>query len=713
MPLDAYSYCPGGTGKKIKFCCPDLLKDHQKLEGMIQGGQLQAALNHLDRLEEKNPGRACLMAQRSTLLYLMDRFEEAQAAAARFVEKHPSNPLALAETAIVTAIEQGGRAAIPWLQRTMEAVDAIVPVRVWEMLLIVGQGLLREGEFLAARAVLRHALMLQSDAHHIADLLGQMLQSEKLPVWFKVEAFSHQCPEHAPWKAKFDEAVQAAVRGRWSVAERLFLSLAAQADKQPLVWRNVAAIRGWLADREGCIKALQKYSRLDVPLEDAVEAAANAMFLSDDALGDQVERSSLTYPIVDVEQFQTVVASCRQFHPLALDPTTFADGDAPPPRAVYMLLDANPPSDDSPIESADLPLPLCQVAYFGKETDREARLQLFPVLAIEEPFIERLLHQLLFGLLGPLAERRVIDRSSRTRELIAKTPWFAADLPSDRLRAAKRRYHEQALLQKWPHHPLGILDGKTPQEAAKEPKYRVPLLAAILLIEFWLQSDGDDFDGNRLRAQLGLPTVDPIDPEQVDPTTLPVSRLSRVQEEKLPLEKLQWAFERAVTFYHRPAIRKFGQAMLRHPEFTDSRTRADTFSILAQVEEDVDRRLAYIDEGRKLMESLGESSARWDLMELFARLHHGDTEEIVRLVQHLMTEHIREPGVAAAVRNVLVSLGVITPEGKLANRTEASARAEPALAVPHEADAAPGKIWTPGGESASENKPKLWTPGMD
>jgi hypothetical protein len=25
MPIDAYSPCPGGTGKKIKFCCPDFL----------------------------------------------------------------------------------------------------------------------------------------------------------------------------------------------------------------------------------------------------------------------------------------------------------------------------------------------------------------------------------------------------------------------------------------------------------------------------------------------------------------------------------------------------------------------------------------------------------------------------------------------------------------------------------------------------------------
>ena len=27
MPIDPYSPCPGGTGKKVKFCCTDLLQE--------------------------------------------------------------------------------------------------------------------------------------------------------------------------------------------------------------------------------------------------------------------------------------------------------------------------------------------------------------------------------------------------------------------------------------------------------------------------------------------------------------------------------------------------------------------------------------------------------------------------------------------------------------------------------------------------------------
>ena len=42
MALDAYSLCPGGTGKKIKFCCPDFLPELEKIDRMIEGEQFIA-----------------------------------------------------------------------------------------------------------------------------------------------------------------------------------------------------------------------------------------------------------------------------------------------------------------------------------------------------------------------------------------------------------------------------------------------------------------------------------------------------------------------------------------------------------------------------------------------------------------------------------------------------------------------------------------------
>ena len=39
MPIDPYSSCPGGTGKKIKFCCADLVGDLEQLEKLTEGEQ--------------------------------------------------------------------------------------------------------------------------------------------------------------------------------------------------------------------------------------------------------------------------------------------------------------------------------------------------------------------------------------------------------------------------------------------------------------------------------------------------------------------------------------------------------------------------------------------------------------------------------------------------------------------------------------------------
>ena len=56
MPLDPYSPCPGGTGKKIKFCCHELLGDLEQLDRLVEGEQIQAALEQVVRLSDKHPG---------------------------------------------------------------------------------------------------------------------------------------------------------------------------------------------------------------------------------------------------------------------------------------------------------------------------------------------------------------------------------------------------------------------------------------------------------------------------------------------------------------------------------------------------------------------------------------------------------------------------------------------------------------------------------
>jgi hypothetical protein len=66
MSLDPYSPCPGGTGKKIKFCCDDLVGELDKIERMVEGEQFVACLDHVTKLDEKQPGRPCLLSWKLT-----------------------------------------------------------------------------------------------------------------------------------------------------------------------------------------------------------------------------------------------------------------------------------------------------------------------------------------------------------------------------------------------------------------------------------------------------------------------------------------------------------------------------------------------------------------------------------------------------------------------------------------------------------------------
>lgn len=60
MAVDSYSLCPGGRGKKIRFCCPDLIKELEQIDKMLEGEQFAAGLAFVETLEKQHPDCACL-----------------------------------------------------------------------------------------------------------------------------------------------------------------------------------------------------------------------------------------------------------------------------------------------------------------------------------------------------------------------------------------------------------------------------------------------------------------------------------------------------------------------------------------------------------------------------------------------------------------------------------------------------------------------------
>ncbi|MHC4403755.1 MAG: hypothetical protein ACYTG0_29205, partial [Planctomycetota bacterium] len=508
MPIDPYSLCPGGTGKKIKFCCSDLLGDLDKIQRMLEGEQYQACLKHVERLLQSHADRACLLATQTMLLRVLNRIDDSKTAATAFLEKHPESPLALADMALAVVVSEGGCEALAWIQRAIVASGTQVPPRVYEAMGVVSRVLASEGEFMAARALVGFQVAIYREDQRTTEFLVQLNSSPAVPLVFKEDQGTREAPADVPWKAAFDEAVDLSARGQTARAAERLTELTEQGVDDPAVWRNLAAMRGRLADTPGCIEALGRFTSLDVSLDEAVEAETLCRFLSEDPLGDQIDRLTLTCVVGDVERFEAAFSATPQVTQLQGEFPPPAD-DEPPPKSVYLLCeDGSPEADAQTVRRI-----LCQAFLFGKQTDREARLEVLDVAAPDLDLVEALLAEAVGDDFASSVEQEVTGEVSATLELLNRRWRLPEGAQPEEARDVAVRQVDRAVLRIWLKSPLALLDGKSPEEAAGDAAYRVRLLAAVSVLEFWLEQLGSRFDLNRLREQLGLPVPEPIDPE--------------------------------------------------------------------------------------------------------------------------------------------------------------------------------------------------------
>ena len=712
MPIDPYSPCPGGTGKKIKFCCPDLLGELQKIQRMLEGEQFQACLRHVEQLEKTKPDQPCLLSVKTQLLRILHRFDEAGEAAGRFLEKHPHNPIALAESAIVAAINEQGHQAVQLILRAVKAPGEGLHVRVYQAMGVVRQLLVADGHFLAARAMAILQLNLYREDRDAAEFLLQLNASPNVPLVIKQSATALDAPaDDVPWKEQFDEAASLARQIRWAEAEQRLTRLAEQVDREPVIWRNLVTLRAWLADTPGCIEALRKLAALDIPLDDAAEAEALALFLSDDPFGDGIEVSSLRYRVADAQRLEEALLSAPRAGTVPPEMASAVTDEVPPPKSVFVLFDRISPESGKQVTHEDLSRVVCEALLFGKQTDRDARLEVIGVPASDLDEIRALISEVGGDALEGEPEQEVDGQVSATRQLLVRNWRLPEHFPRGDLRRVMDEYFEQALLETWPKSPLGLLGGKSPQEVAGDEDHRVRLLAAIIVLEYWLEGSATRFDLDRLRTHLGLPTPQPIDPHETPVADLPLVRLSRVEVDKLSDEALVTAYRRAMTYRANEGLRNLAPAVADRATLAGRPERRLALETMVRVSEDLDQALRYLETARSEPNQPGGACAHWDLLELPLRLRRRESEQAERVLRHVESRHINEPGVAHALTELLVNLGLLRPDGSPVVPEEEAA--EPSSLVLPGQGAKPGELWTPDSQKPAGDKPGIWTPGED
>ena len=275
MSVNPYAPCPCGSGKKLKFCCSDLVHEIEKIDKLIQADQPRAALAKCEQLLTKSPDRASLLDMATMLKLSLNDEAGAAELVEKFLAAHPDSPTAHSQAALLAASREDAAAAMAEVQIALEHCEQQIPQRLLEALGAAGHAALLSGDIVAARAhLLLYAGIAPEEDNQAVELLLRMNMQSGLPLLLR-EPLNLQdklAGDDKAAQASFDEAMQLAQRGLWRRAADAFAKLQASAGADPAVVYNLALCRGWCGDREQFAAGLHQYAKLDAPWDDAVEA---------------------------------------------------------------------------------------------------------------------------------------------------------------------------------------------------------------------------------------------------------------------------------------------------------------------------------------------------------------------------------------------------------------------------------------------------------
>ncbi len=705
MSVDPYALCPCGSGKKLKFCCSDLVGEIEKIHRMIEGEQPHAALRHVEQTLAGHPGRASLLDLKASLELSLDEMEAARKTVDEFVGKHPESPTAHACQAMLLSETDEARAAAAALQRALALVERDMPLRVFEAMGAVGAGLLEAGHVLAAQAHLwLHAALAPKDDTRSREVLAALHHYSGLPLLLRDQSHFRPWPDDAPWKAEAQQATRLADNGKWQPAVEIVDRLGHQYGAEPTLVFNRALLGGWLADDRALVAGLHAYSQLDVPLDDAIEAEAIAQLLDPELKETRLDSVILIYAVPNLDALAPRLLSDSRVEAISMDPAAFSQSDQPRPRHTFVLLDRPLPESGADLASQDVPRLAGIVAIYGRQTDQPERLELSVDKGPAFSTTTATLKEIAGDALGDMIEEEVVDSVSPAEQALNWRWHLPRDTPPDVRRSLVAEERRAAIVERWPTISQPALEGKTPREAAGVSHLRVPLMAAVLILEQGGNTNRDTDAIAQLRRDLALPQPEPIEPSDQPPGSLPLVRIPRLKTHALSDNELVQLYFRSIMVGAQAALFRLAQEVVRRPSLAARIPPSDAYRRLIAAETDPGRALALLDEARERSESAGESTANWDLAELELHVTSGNVDEAKLALAHIEREHRDDPDVAAALYRLLYELGVI-PDDMHASAEEET----PSVAV-GSAQAAGSHIWTPDSDRPSGGKSPLWTP---
>ena len=716
MDIDIYQACPCHTEKKIKFCCgKDIVADLNRVLELNQSKQTVAALEHLDRTIAKLGPRDCLVTIKTHLLINLHEYEQAKEINTEFLRTHPHHPIGHQHRALLLAAESKADEAIDALQDALDSSPPDeVPMSMANAFRIIGMLLLAQGKVLAGRAHLVFASELRDGKDDsISNLILQTYRSPHLPLLLKHEFVVTEADLADPERKIFDNARKLAQRGRWRAALRRIDKLLGDGHSSPALLRAKAVWNGCLGDLKQSSDAWLEHSRASgIDFDEAAESRTMSLLTDGEPLSDEIDITRITYPITELESLtEAAVANPRLVTGAAMS-QQFVDPDAPPPMAAYLLLDRDEVKSARDVDASSFPKIAGEMLVFGKQTDRDARLEFIFVRDEHHDAARDSLHSVLGNWLAAPSGEEAIGKVPANEHAMSFRWHLPSDTTIEQQKEFIRNQRQKEFLEIWPSIPFRCLDGSSPLEAAKRQDYRTTVAALVLMLEQTADSHlHNEFDFQRLRDKLGLPET-----STVDPGDRPAASLSPIQQQRLDFQKLDdrelvQVYVTATTIGNMAVVRKCSPVILERPELEEYLHFEMVYGTLAKITADNDEAINYMQKARQHAKNAGRPQGHLLVDELEIRLERGMAESCPELLRIIQTSCADDPQVQYHLATVLARFGIIDHEGRPARQLT---EPDPAAQAPPPESA----IWTPDAAATtpaapaaqSESKSKLWIP---
>ncbi|MEX0726216.1 MAG: hypothetical protein WD065_08105 [Planctomycetaceae bacterium] len=722
MATDVYQPCPCRSGKKFKFCCHPVSDDMAKIYHSVENGQLRSAIQALEKLETGPTLYPQVVIEHANLLMRENDYQGAKTLLQKLLIQEPNHPLAIALFGMTALLADGIDKARHAVYRAYLHGGAAGSDVTSNMAMFLATYHLLNRRFLASREHLALSMRLapENKRQEIFVKLLQFDGDRRVPYAYRSVHPLVDCKMSGEYEKAYRRARRFCETGCFAEAHRTFTTLAEQQSEPEVaapLWHNAGYALAWDGQDEAAADALHKAAKFYTDAAAAIECEMLAQLLDQFDTKDVVQIKSIWYPVESVSRLLTVLGDRPQFRKtMDLDDEQNDSADDNP-VAEFDVADrpASAYSAEKTYTLDDLPIVLARLRVYDRDDRRQlpGRVYLTGYEGDRWDAANEVLQEVTDGGIDFNAAnpQEIAQAEEFPREaLLFERDWMIPHgTPGKIVLEFEQEHWRRVIGDKWPNSALNALGGAAPHSVAGDAAFRLPLTAAIYVLDAHCDSRSFHLPIEEVAARLQVELLPALDVTEETPLqSITAFGLLRLPLEKLSDKQMSYALNRILLVHHGRLLYEVFRQILERPACLVNLDLNRLYMTMLELSRErfaKEERLSWIKKGKveaKNDEKPFERSLEWSMREVVVRVEDPHDPELNPLLMHMWDYY------GTKIPDLRQYLAAMLNTLKIAPPWEQGSRF-----VTGETGTNPG-VWTPQSQQTpAPGTSKLWVPGQD